>query len=65
MAEVIGHAALIPRDCPVVFHCQSGKRSAAVVYSLEKKFGFTNLYTLRGGVMAWGDQIDPGLECFR
>lgn len=65
MAEVLQQAHLIPRDFPVVFHCQSGKRSAAVVYALQQKFHFTNLYTLKGGVMAWGDEIDPALECFR
>lgn len=65
MGEILERAEFIPKDQPVVFHCQSGKRSAAVVYALEKKFGFQNLYTLKGGVVAWGDEVDPGLECFR
>ncbi|MFN8775591.1 MAG: rhodanese-like domain-containing protein [Flavobacteriales bacterium] len=65
MGDIIAHADLISRKDPVVFHCQSGKRSAAVVYALEQKFNFNNLYTLRGGVIAWGDEVDPGLECFK
>jgi len=64
MGEIIHHADKISRTEPVIFHCQSGKRSAAVVYALEQKFHFTNLYTLKGGVAAWGSEIDPGLECF-
>jgi hypothetical protein len=35
------------------------------VYALEQKFHFENLFTLKGGVVAWSDEIDPGLECFR
>jgi rhodanese-related sulfurtransferase len=65
MGEIIQHADKISRAEPVVFHCQSGKRSAAVVYALERKFRFDNLYTLKGGVTAWGDEVDPGLECFK
>jgi sulfur-carrier protein adenylyltransferase/sulfurtransferase len=65
MGEILSHAHKISRAEPVIFHCQGGKRSAAVVYALEQKFQFENLYTLKGGVMAWGDEIDPGLECFR
>ena len=65
MGEIIQLSDLIRKDIPVVFHCQSGKRSAAVVYALQQKFHFENLFTLKGGVVAWGDEIDPGLECFR
>jgi len=40
----------IPRDIPVVIHCNSGKRSKAAVYHLFAKFGYSNLYTLEGGI---------------
>jgi adenylyltransferase/sulfurtransferase len=59
--EVEQHTDRIRRDVPVVIHCRSGKRSADVIEVLEKKYGFTNLYNLAGGVLAWSDEIDPSL----
>ena len=43
----------ISRDKQVVMHCRSGKRSATVINALESEHGFTNLYNLTGGVMAY------------
>lgn len=49
---------------PVVIHCNSGKRSDAVVFALEKKLKRQNLFSLEGGIQAWREHIDPSLECF-
>lgn len=40
----------IPRDIPVIIHCNSGKRFKAAVYHLCAKYGFGNLFTLEGGI---------------
>jgi rhodanese-related sulfurtransferase len=40
------------KDKPVVVSCRSGHRSASAC-GLLKKAGFTNIYNLRGGMMAW------------
>ncbi len=61
MAEVMQRVDAIARDKKVVVHCRSGKRSASVIHALEQAHGFTNLYNLEGGVLAWSDQIDPSL----
>lgn len=45
----------------VVIHCRSGARSAKAIETLERKYGFSNLYNLKGGVLAWADEIDPSL----
>lgn len=42
----------IPRDKPVVLHCQGGGRSAIAASVLEAK-GFENVINLRGGYAAW------------
>jgi hydroxyacylglutathione hydrolase len=42
----------IPRDRPVVVHCQGGARSAAVVSAL-RVHGFVNVLDLGGGYEAW------------
>lgn len=53
MGDLIDRMNEIPRDVPVVVHCNSGNRSCAVVDALSTRYGFTNLVHLRGGIQAW------------
>ena len=53
----------IDKDKEVVIMCRSGKRSAAAVMQLEAQ-GFTNLYNLYGGILAWQEDIDPSLDVY-
>lgn len=59
MGDVADNLDKISRDKKVVVHCRSGKRSASVIQMLEQQYGFTNLYNLKGGIMAWAEEIDP------
>lgn len=43
----------IARDRPVIIHCKGGGRSLKAIQLLQKKFGFTNLYNLKGGIEAY------------
>lgn len=61
MGEVLDKVDKISRDKKVVFYCRSGKRSATVVQALEAQYGFTNIYNLKGGILAWADEIDPSI----
>ncbi len=42
----------------IVAHCRSGKRSAEAVDFL-RRVGFTRVWNLRGGILAWADEVDP------
>jgi rhodanese-related sulfurtransferase len=53
----------IDHDKQVVIMCRSGKRSAQAVMLLEQQ-GFTNLYNLKGGILAWQAEIDPSLKVY-
>lgn len=53
----------IAKDKDVVIMCRSGKRSAAAVMQLEAQ-GYTNLYNLYGGILAWQEDIDPSLDVY-
>lgn len=53
----------IAKDKDVIIMCRSGKRSAAAVMQLEAQ-GFTNLYNLYGGILAWQEDIDPSLDVY-
>ncbi len=51
----------ISTDKKVIIHCRSGARSAQAVQYLQQKLGTDNLYNLKGGILAWSDQIDPSI----
>ena len=53
----------IAKDKDVVIMCRSGKRSAMAIQQLEAQ-GFTNLYNLYGGILAWAEDIDPSLDVY-
>jgi adenylyltransferase/sulfurtransferase len=57
MGEVIDNIDKISRDKQVVIHCKSGARSGTVCNLLETQFGFTNLYNLKGGILAYKSEI--------
>lgn len=61
LATVAENAGRFRRDTKVVVHCRSGVRSAKAIRELEEKFGFDNLYNLKGGILAYQDQIQPEL----
>jgi adenylyltransferase/sulfurtransferase len=50
LSTVSDKQELIVRDRKVVIHCKSGARSARAIRELEDKFGFNNLYNLKGGI---------------
>jgi adenylyltransferase/sulfurtransferase len=62
MGDIMDHVAEIDRTKPVVVHCRSGKRSATIIQYLEEEHGFKNLYNLRGGILAWADEIDTTMS---
>lgn len=61
LGQVEAQADKFARDKQVVVHCRSGARSGTAVQLLEQKLGLTNLYNLKGGILAWSDQIDPSV----
>jgi len=61
MGELMSGLDKISRDKKVVVHCRSGARSGAVIQALEREHGFDNLYNLKGGILAWANEIDTSL----
>jgi len=57
MGDVVDNLDKISKDKKVIVYCRSGKRSGAIVQSLEQN-GFTNIHNLKGGILAWADEID-------
>lgn len=51
----------IAKDKKVVVYCRSGARSANAIQYLEKN-GFKDLFNLKGGILAWSDDVDPSIK---
>ncbi len=70
----IGHDVLIPvdelperlaelepyRDREIVVYCRSGARSAQAT-KLLREAGFRDVKNLKGGILAWSQEIDPSI----
>jgi len=61
LGTITDNADKIDRDKKVVIHCKVGGRSAKAIRELEEKFGFDNLYNLKGGIFAYIDEVEPEL----
>ncbi len=62
LATVPQNVEKISKEKKVVVHCRSGKRSANAIAFLENNHGYTNLYNLEGGIVAWKNEIDNSLN---
>ena len=62
LSTILENQELISREKQVIVHCKGGVRSAAAIFQLESKFGFTNLYNLKGGILAYAKEVDPSLN---
>jgi adenylyltransferase/sulfurtransferase len=61
LATVSANAGRFDTERKIVVHCKMGGRSAKAIRELEEKFGFTNLYNLRGGILSYIDEVQPEL----
>ncbi len=48
----------VPKDRDVVVYCKGGTRSAQAADLLAKS-GYTRVYNVAGGILAWSAEIDP------
>ena len=58
LGKIKFHLVEIETDKQVVIYCRSGRRSADAVKLLEEATGHTELYNLKGGILAWSAEID-------
>jgi len=63
LSGILIESGKIDKTKPVIVQCRSGKRSAAAIMQLEQQ-GFTNLYNLKGGMLAWAEEIDPEMTIY-
>ncbi|MCY4536884.1 MAG: molybdopterin-synthase adenylyltransferase MoeB [Chloroflexi bacterium] len=52
----------IPKDKTLYVHCRSGKRSAdSIAFLSEIGYDMDKMFNVEGGILAWADEIDPGM----
>ena len=61
LGQLAGRMDELDKDAHVVVHCRSGGRSAKAV-ELLRGAGFDNAWNVQGGLLAWAERIEPGLE---
>jgi len=64
MGDVIDNLDKVRKDIKVVVHCRSGLRSGAIVQMLISQHGYHNMYNLKGGILAWAEEVDNSLEWY-
>jgi len=60
LGEVPKRMAELNSADEIVVHCKSGVRSAKAV-DLLMKSGFRKIHNLKGGILAWSEQVDPSV----
>ena len=61
MGEVPARLGELDPEAPLVVMCRSGGRSMQVARFLEAR-GLRSVSNLAGGILAWGERIDPSLR---
>ena len=61
LGDLLERANELDTSDEIVLHCRSGARSARALLDL-RGIGFSKLWNLRGGILAWAEEIDPSLH---
>jgi len=61
MGQVVDRLGEFDPEAPIIVMCRSGGRSLQIGRYLESR-GFRSVANLTGGILAWGERIDPSLR---
>jgi adenylyltransferase/sulfurtransferase len=61
MGEITAHVGELDPEATTIVICRSGGRSMQVARFLDSR-GFRSVSNLTGGILAWGERIDPSLR---
>lgn len=64
LGTIADNVTRIDRTKKVVVHCKTGGRSGKAIRELEDRFGFENLYNLKGGILAYVRDVKPELTAY-
>jgi rhodanese-related sulfurtransferase len=61
VGTIIARSNELSKDKKTAILCRSGRRSEMAVYQLQQ-LGFTNLFNVAGGIIAYAQAIDKSLK---
>jgi rhodanese-related sulfurtransferase len=61
LAQVLDRMSEIDPSRETVVHCKMGGRSARAIDALKRSGYQGNLANLRGGIIAWSNEVDPSV----
>ena len=59
LGQVLNRMSEIDENRETVVHCKMGGRSARAIDALQRSGFKGNLMNLKGGILAWSDDVDP------
>jgi adenylyltransferase/sulfurtransferase len=57
-------AAGLKPELPTCVYCKGGVRSMKALKVLKAHYGFSEIKSLQGGILAWGESIDPSMTAY-
>lgn len=63
LGDLPDHLDALDRDQDIVLYCRSGGRSGSALQHL-RAHGFERVQHLRGGIIAWAEEIDPNMPTY-
>jgi adenylyltransferase/sulfurtransferase len=51
-------------DLPTCVYCKAGTRSMKALKVLKAHYGFSEIKSLQGGILAWGESINPSMSAY-
>jgi len=60
LGQLEAHAEELDRESEIVLMCRSGARGVRALRQLRAA-GFPRLWNLKGGILAWAEEVDPAL----
>ena len=60
LGELADRISELPQNKKIAVHCKSGRRSARAVEELQQA-GFSDVWNIEGGILAWSREIDPSV----
>jgi adenylyltransferase/sulfurtransferase len=61
MGDIMNQLDKVSKTKQVIIHCRSGARSGAICNLLESQ-GYNNVFNLKGGIIAWANEIDNSIK---
>ncbi|HKZ76860.1 MAG TPA: rhodanese-like domain-containing protein [Pyrinomonadaceae bacterium] len=61
LAQIVLRMGEIDAQQETVVHCKMGGRSAKAIEALQRSGFAGNLLNLKGGILAWSNEVDPTL----